>query len=127
MAGCAVPDSRAWLHGRLQTLQQLESLEYPAPRVITSRHGEVIENIGDWWICAHTYIDGTPIRPTHDQLSQLGYTLGRLHHLAWNPEDPATRIGRSGWHPDAAIPATLESVTAAGPSCRRSGATPMPA
>jgi Ser/Thr protein kinase RdoA (MazF antagonist) len=115
MVGCATTDSRAWLRSRLQTLQRLEALGYPAPRVIASRAGEVIESAGDWWISAHTYIEGAPIRPTHDQLRQLGHALGRLHSLAWSPADPAARIGRSGWHPDAAIPATLDRLTAVGP------------
>jgi len=115
LVGCATPDSYAWLHSRLLTLQRLEALGYLAPRVIVSRRGAMIEGVGGWWICAHTYVEGATIRPTHGQLSLLGEALGRLHRLAWNPEDPATPIGRSGWHADAAIPATLDRLTATEP------------
>ena len=104
---------RELAHSRMTILQRLESLGYPAPRVIRTRDGELTTEASGW--CAHvtTYVDGTVIRPTLDQLRQVGAALGRLHSLPAAGPDPAP--GRSCWHIAAAVPATRRRLDAARP------------
>jgi Ser/Thr protein kinase RdoA (MazF antagonist) len=113
LSGCAADGQRELAHSRMATLLRLEELGYPAPRVVRARDGELIAAANGWCAQATTYIDGTVIDPTADQLRLLGAALGRLHGLP--PAGPALAPGRSCWHAGAAIPATRRLLDAARP------------
>jgi Ser/Thr protein kinase RdoA (MazF antagonist) len=110
---CAAGSQPELARGRVATLLRLEALAYPAPGVVRARDGELVATVDGW--CAHavTYVDGTVIRPTLDQLRLLGAALGRLHNLP--PREPGPVPGRSWWHPGAAVPATRRLLEAARP------------
>lgn len=122
-----------WLVTRAATLTCLERGDYPAPRLIRTRAGDPVGVEGVWLTLASTYIPGTVLQPTLDQLRMLGGALGRLHSM-----DPVSLAGsgalgasgtggqpaacgafgavaeagegagpgRATWYPEAAIPAT---------------------
>jgi Ser/Thr protein kinase RdoA (MazF antagonist) len=121
-----------WLVTRAATLACLERGGYPAPRLIRTRAGDPVGVDGVWLTLASTYIPGTVLQPTLDQLRMLGGAVGRLHAM-----DPAVLAapgggaaggggptsafgafgavadagegagpGRAAWYPEAAIPAT---------------------
>jgi Ser/Thr protein kinase RdoA (MazF antagonist) len=113
LSGCAAGGQRELAYGRMATLLRLEDLGYPAPRALRTRDGELCADVNGWCVQATTYIDGTVIRPTPDQLRLLGAALGRLHGLP--PTGPAASPGRSCWHTDAAIPATRRLLDGARP------------
>jgi len=77
-----------WLVTRAATLSCLERGGYPAPRLIRTRAGDPVGVDGGWLTLASTYIPGTVLRPTLDQLGLLGGALGRLHAM-----DPAALAG----------------------------------
>lgn len=105
-SGCATPVMVDWLASRAATLAWLEQAGYPAPRVVRTRTGELIGQVGVWLTWATTFIEGPVVRPTVEQLGMLGDALGRLHSLPGGLVREFSP-GRSCWHPDAAIPATL--------------------
>jgi len=76
-----------WLVTRAATLTCLERGGYPAPRLIRTRAGDPVGVDGVWLTLASTYIPGTVLQPTLDQLGMLGGAVGRLH--AMDPGVPA--------------------------------------
>jgi Ser/Thr protein kinase RdoA (MazF antagonist) len=122
-----------WLVTRAATLTCLERGGYPAPRLIRTRAGDPVGVDGVWLTLASTYIPGTVLQPTLDQLRMLGSALGRLHSMdsvvlagsgspgaAGTGGQPETSgafgevpeagegagPGRAAWYPEAAIPVT---------------------
>jgi Ser/Thr protein kinase RdoA (MazF antagonist) len=117
-----------WLVTRAATLTCLERGDYPAPRLIRTRAGDPVGVDGVWLTLASSYIPGTVLRPTLDQLRMLGGALGRLHSMAGSGALDAAGAGgqpevcgafgavagtgeragpgRAAWYPEAAIPAT---------------------
>jgi Ser/Thr protein kinase RdoA (MazF antagonist) len=97
-----------WLLGRAETLDALAAAGYVAPRPVLTRTGELIAVAGPWLGWATTYIPGSVIRPTLDQLSSLGSALASLHRVV---------VGGSGRrlssrHPAVAVPMTLARLDA---------------
>jgi Ser/Thr protein kinase RdoA (MazF antagonist) len=113
LCGCAADGQRELAHSRMATLLRLEDLGDPAPRAVRARDGELIAEVNGWCVQATSYIDGTVIRPTPDQLRLLGAALGTLHGLS--PAGPAPAPDRSCWHTEAATPATRRLLDAARP------------
>jgi Ser/Thr protein kinase RdoA (MazF antagonist) len=98
-----------WLLGRAQTLARLESARYPAPRPVRTRTGELIGVAGQWLSWATSFVPGTMLRPTLNQLRALGVTLGLLHDVTVTPGASA---GLSPRHPAVAGPVTLARLDA---------------
>jgi len=102
-----------WLSSRAATLSWLAELSYPAPRVVPTRSGDLVGVAGPWLTLATTFVAGSVLRPDRGQLGMLGEALGRLHSLSAVHAGTGTdrhlspAVGKSYWHPDAAIPATL--------------------
>ena len=97
-----------WLLGRAETLDALAAAGYVAPRPVLTRTGELIAVAGPWLGWATTYIPGSVIQPTPDQLSSLGSALASLHRVI---------VGGSGRrlssrHPALAVPMTLARLDA---------------
>lgn len=109
-SGCAEPDMESWARSRMATLHYLEEAGYPAPRVVRATDGRVTAAAGGWCLRVVSYVGGTVIQPSIEQLRLLGAALGRLHALT-----PPTAAGRSYWHQEAAIPATLRLLAATEP------------
>ena len=124
-----------WLVTRAATLTCLERGDYPAPRLIRTRAGDPVGVDGVWLTLASTYIPGTVLQPTLDQLRMLGGAVGRLHAMdpgllagpgslgaagagAGGPTaafgafgavadaGEGAGPGRAAWYPEAAIPVT---------------------
>jgi Ser/Thr protein kinase RdoA (MazF antagonist) len=117
-SGCGAATMLDWLAGRAATLAWLAGRGYPAPSVVRTWSGDLIGLAGPWLTLATTYVPGTALRPGPGQLRLLGEALGRLHSLSPAAAGAAgghhrqapglgTPAGKSSWHPDAAIPATL--------------------
>jgi len=70
-----------WLLGRAAVLGWLGERGYPAPRVVRTRSGDPVGLAGIWATLATTYVTGTLLRPSLEQLRMLGEALGRLHAL----------------------------------------------
>jgi Ser/Thr protein kinase RdoA (MazF antagonist) len=104
-----------WLCGRAAILGWLEEQAYPAPRVILTRSGDPVGLAGVWATLATSYVAGTPLRPSTDELHLLGEALGRLHALDNSTLAAAGGAGgavemaarRAAWHPETAVPAAL--------------------
>jgi Ser/Thr protein kinase RdoA (MazF antagonist) len=118
-----------WLTGRAATLAWLAERGYPAPRVVPTRSGDLVGLAGPWLTLATTFVAGQALRPDRDQLGMLGEALGWLHSISppWiNAGADGGRggpVGKSHWHPEAAIPAALrrlDSVAALVPAQWRS-------
>ena len=105
----ALATMEGWLLSRAATLDCLELLGYPAPRVVRTRSGDPVGMDGVWLTLATTFVEGPLIRPSLAQLRMLGAALGRLHAL-----DVAGAAGRASWYPEVAIPATLGRLDAVG-------------
>jgi Ser/Thr protein kinase RdoA (MazF antagonist) len=110
-----------WLLGRALTLACLESARYPAPRPVRTRTGELIGVAGQWLSWATSFVPGTVLRPTLNQLRALGMTLGLLHDVAVQPagagltgdQAPGDEpVGLSSRHPAVAVPAALARLDA---------------
>ena len=98
-----------WLLSRAATLDGLELLGYPAPRVVRTRSGDPVGMDGVWLTLATTFVEGPLIRPSLAQLRMLGAALGRLHAL-----EVVDGAGHASWYPESAIPATLARLDAVG-------------
>jgi Ser/Thr protein kinase RdoA (MazF antagonist) len=110
-----------WLLGRALTLACLESARYPAPRPVRTRTGELIGVAGQWLSWATSFVPGTVLRPTLNQLRALGMTLGLLHDVAVRLTGPGLTgdqaagdepVGLSSRHPAVAVPAALARLDA---------------
>jgi Ser/Thr protein kinase RdoA (MazF antagonist) len=95
-----------WLLDRAQMLAWLEEQDYPAPRPVRTRSGELIGVAGQWLSWATSFVPGNVITPTAAQLRRLGESLGRLHAL------PADGIGPAPSHPALAGPVALGRLSA---------------
>jgi Ser/Thr protein kinase RdoA (MazF antagonist) len=93
-----------WLITRAATLDYLERGGYPAPRLVRTRSGDMVGLDGIWLTLATSYVEGTVLRPSVEQLGMLGGALGRLHSLGLVGE---TGPGQAVWYPDEVIPVTL--------------------
>jgi Ser/Thr protein kinase RdoA (MazF antagonist) len=95
-----VPD---WLVGRARTLAVLAEAGYGSPRPVLTRTGELIAVAGPWLAWATTYLPGSVLTPTREQLRALGDALGRLHQVIAGGH----RASLSPRHPAVAVPITL--------------------
>lgn len=101
-------DAADWLLTRAATLVYLEQQEYPAPRVIRTRGGDLLAVMDGWCSLITTFIEGTVLQPTLVQLRLLGDALGRLHTVNPNrvaPGFPAP--GKSNWYLEDALSTAL--------------------
>ena len=119
LRGCGTASVTDWLLGRAVTLDWLATQDYPAPRAVATRSGDLIGVAGPWLTWATSYIPGRPMAGGSGQADLLGAALGRLHALrpppAAGPEPgaPGRRApGLASWHPAAAIPAALDRLDA---------------
>jgi Ser/Thr protein kinase RdoA (MazF antagonist) len=114
-SGCETVTMVDWLSSRAATLSWLAELGYPAPRVVPTWSGDLVGVAGPWLTLATTVVAGPVLRPNRGQLGMLGEALGRLHSLSavraadhtGTDRGLSPAVGKSHWHPDAAIPATL--------------------
>lgn len=97
-----------WLVGRAQTLAALSAAGYHAPGPVLTRTDELIAVAGPWLAWATTYVSGSVLTPTLEQLRALGATLGRLHGVTGS--DRGSRL--SARHPAVAVPMTLSRLDA---------------
>ena len=110
LRGCGTASVTDWLLGRAATLDWLAGQDYPAPRAVATRSGDLIGVAGPWLTWATSYIPGRALPPGG---GQLGAALGRLHALGTAP-GAAPGAGPASWHP-AAIPAALSRLDAVAP------------
>ncbi len=99
-----------WLTGRARTLAALADAAYAAPRPVRTRTGELVGVAGPWLTWATTYVPGPLVKPTLDQLRQLGTALGHLHSVAALAGGDRIGDGPPGLasrHPSVAVPASL--------------------
>lgn len=109
-------DASDWLLTRAATLVYLEQQGYPAPQVIRTRTGHLLAMADGWCSLITTFIEGTVLQPTLEQLRLLGAALGRLHTIRSNkvtPDFPA--IGKSNWYPEHALLTGLASLASMEP------------
>jgi len=92
-----VPD---WLMGRARTLDVLAGAGYDAPRPVLTRTGELIAVAGPWLAWATTYVPGSVLTPTLEELRALGESLGRLHLVIAGGRGPSL----APRHPAVALP-----------------------
>jgi Ser/Thr protein kinase RdoA (MazF antagonist) len=112
-SGSAAETAIDWVAGRARTLAWLADAGYPAPRPVRVRSGELIGISGPWLTWATTYVDGTVLRPSGDELRRLGGALGRLHGIEITGDDGAAAgPGKAVWHPGTAVAATLDRLGA---------------
>lgn len=107
-----------WLTGRARTMAALADAAYAAPRPVRTRTGELVGVAGPWLTWATTYVPGAVVKPTLDQLRQLGAALGHLHSvaaLAGGDRIGDGPPGRSSRHPSVAVPASLARLDRAEP------------
>jgi Ser/Thr protein kinase RdoA (MazF antagonist) len=97
-------DASDWLLTRAATLVYLQQQGYPAPQVIRTRTGDLLALADGWCSLITTFIEGSVLQPTIEQLRLLGAALGHLHRVNPNqvvPSFPA--IGKSNWYPEYAL------------------------
>ncbi len=95
-----------WLLGRATMLAWLADRDFPAPRPVRTRSGELIGVTGQWLSWAMSFVPGSISTPTTAQLQRLGESLGQLHGL------PADGIGLAPTHPELAGPVALARLSA---------------
>ncbi len=101
-------DASVWLLTRATTLIHLEEQGYPAPNVIRTRAGSLMAMTDEWCILITTFIEGTVLQPTLEQLRFLGAALGRLHTLSADRVSPGfPPIGKSNWYTEHALSSGL--------------------
>src|SRR6266702_6218656 len=97
-------DASDWLLTRAATLIGLEEQGYPAPNVIRTRTGHLMAMTDEWCILITTFIEGTVLQPTLEQLRLLGAALGHLHTLSADRVALAQPpIGKSNWYTEHAL------------------------
>lgn len=97
-------DASDWLLTRAATLVYLEQQGYPAPQVIRTRTGDLLAVLDGWCSLITTFIEGTVLQPTLEQLRLLGAALGHLHTVSPNRVAPGfPPIGKSNWYPEHAL------------------------
>jgi len=99
-----------WLVGRARTLGVLADADYPAPRPVRTRTGELVAVAGPWLAWATTFVPGDVVEPTLSQLRALGEILGLLHLV--DPGDGVGWPGLASRHPAVAAPVTLARLDA---------------
>ncbi|HEX4716052.1 MAG TPA: phosphotransferase, partial [Ktedonobacteraceae bacterium] len=110
----ATHDTAEWVLTRAATLLCLELQNYPAPRVLRTRAGALLSQTPEWCMLITTFIQGTVLQPTLEQLHLLGRTLGSLHALSPSKLSSNTLSpGKSYWdaeHAFSTVQAHLTSV-----------------
>ena len=103
-----------WLLGRAGTLAWLAAANYPAPRPVRTRTGELVGVEGPWLSWATTFVAGSVIQPELGQLRLVGESLGQLHRVAVPAGAPGTSDtpGLASCHPAVAVAATLARLDA---------------
>ena len=97
-------DASDWLLTRAATLVYLEQQGYPAPQVIRTRTGNLLAMVDGWCSLITSFIEGTVLQPTLEQLRLLGAALGRLHTVSPNRVAPGfPAIGKSNWYSEYAL------------------------
>jgi len=97
-------DASDWLFTRAATLVYLEQQGYPAPQVIRTQTGNLLAMMDGWCSLITTFIEGTVLQPTLEQLRLLGTALGHLHTVSPNRVAPGfPSIGKSTWYPEYAL------------------------
>ncbi len=97
-------DASDWLLTRAATLISLEEQGYPAPNVIRTRTGHLMAMTDECCILITTFIEGTVLQPTLEQLRNLGAALGHLHTLSADRVALAQPpIGKSNWYTEHAL------------------------
>jgi Ser/Thr protein kinase RdoA (MazF antagonist) len=118
LRGCGTASVTDWLQGRAATLGWLAAQGYPAPRVVTTRTGDLVGVAGAWLTWATSNVPGRPLSPGDAQAGLLGAALGRLHALGAVPgagSGAGPAVGLASWHPAAAVPAALARLDAVAP------------
>ncbi|MFY9890871.1 MAG: hypothetical protein WAK71_21335, partial [Streptosporangiaceae bacterium] len=96
---CLLPETTVdWLLARARTLACLAAADYPAPRPVRTRTGELVGVEAAWLSWGISRVPGNVIRPALSQLRALGATLGSLHMVAAQ-EGPDGRAGLAAHHP----------------------------
>jgi Ser/Thr protein kinase RdoA (MazF antagonist) len=100
----ATHDTAEWVLTRAATLLYLEWQNYPAPRVLRTRAGALLSQTPEWCVLITTFIQGTVLEPTLEQLHLLGRTLGSLHTLSPSKRSSNTLSpGKSYWDAEHAF------------------------
>jgi Ser/Thr protein kinase RdoA (MazF antagonist) len=101
-------DVADWLTAQARTLDWLDALGFPAPRVIRTTDGDLIASHGGWTGLMLTFVDGVEADTGPATLAAIGAYAAALHCL------PAGPIGPSRLDPSGAMLARLPELEGAG-------------
>ncbi len=113
-------DMPRWIRARTAVLGHLEARGYPAPRVIRTRDGELVEAWEGWHALVTTFVEGTIAHLTPDLAQLSGESLARLHLTTVGPSGAGPLAGASSWwEPTHAVPTCLAQLASTADSVPR--------
>ncbi len=101
----------SWLLKPAATLLFLEQQGYPAPRVVSTRIGELVGAQDGWWTFVTTFVEGNLLDNTPETLRALASTTAKLHILSLDAAIAVVPPIQASWkHPQEAIRECLQQV-----------------
>lgn len=100
-------DAADWLTAQARTLDWLDALGFPAPRVIRTCDGDLVAAHGGWTGLMLTFVEGSEADCAPRTLREIGQYAAALHAL------PAGPVGPSRLDPSGAMLARLPELEAA--------------
>ena len=97
-----------WLLGQAATLIYLAQQNYPVPRVLPTRNGELSGMHEGWCSLMTSFIPGNMMENSLQNLRLLAAALGQLHEL--NPGIAHSAVAKSWWYPEQAFDRVLDQL-----------------
>lgn len=111
LRACKQDGATSWYYKPAAVLNTLQQQQYPAPRIIPTRHNRPVGAAHDWWTFMVTYIEGEPASYTPHDLYLLGSIIGKLHALQQEAAATTPLPIKASWkHPAEALPACFKAL-----------------
>ena len=86
-----------WYEATAKVLFLLESVDFPAPRVLFNRHNASVSSLAGWAGLMTSYIPGEVLTPTPPSLAALAQIVAELHNVTVSLAENATDLRQSRW------------------------------
>jgi len=86
-----------WYEATARVLFLLESLDFPAPRVLPNRHNTCVSSLTGWVGLMTSYIPGEILTPAPPKLATLAQVVAELHSMSFPPTANVAGLRQARW------------------------------